>query len=355
MPAEDVARNNTKLVILAESGGLPLAFRAVIRWSRVLRKLHLRAADSRLLATLSLMSLPLLLLAIRHWPYRPLSAFWAVWLTLCDSLIILLSWHTWDSFMAARETVNDLLRDASNEEVSKLEMWYRSALKATPQATVCACISGLTLWAALRLPSPVVERVPVAIVSLVLSGFIAGHAAYFIICTAIFCRRIALMSGLSLRWSDPINTPGLVALSRAVQLEALMGIVLFFVTAAPLTYAYVRVHNVSTRALYICAMIIPLACILVIGVVIQTWLAVPAQAAKAQTLEELAASIEKARGGRDLSLMNASDLGTVRSHIEMYQLLSGCGESFFSGGVVTQYLASIGAATVPFVIAFLLR
>jgi hypothetical protein len=306
-------------------------------------------------AVSSIMALPLILLAIRQWPYRPLSAFWAVWLALCDSLIILLSWRAWDAFIETRSPVIDMVQDAPAEELVALERSYLRVFRRGPQLLVCGLGALVTLWAALQLPNSIVERVPVSIVSLLVSGFVAGHAFYFILNTALMVRKASRMSNLRLRWNDPINTPGLVSLSRADQLEAQMGMILFFVVAVPLTYAYVNVHKTGVRLIYLGEMLLPLLCIIVVGLVIQSWLAHPARRFKHATLEEFSASIDMLRAGRSVGSLETKDLARIKEQLDVYELLSNTADSFFRGSVVTQYLTSVAAATVPFIIAFLLQ
>ena len=301
------------------------------------------------------MSLPLILLTIRQWPYHPLSAFWALWLAICDSLIILLSWRAWDAFMETRSPVIDMLQDAHDEELTALENSYLRAFHRGPQLCVRGLVALGTLWVALRLPSPIVERVPATIVSLLVSGFIAGHAFYFIIWTALMIRKASRISNLRLRWNDPINTPGLLSLSKANQFEAQMGMILFFVVAAPLTYAYIKVHKTDVRLLYLGEMILPLLCIIVIGLVIQSWLADPARRFKRATLAEFAASIDALRAGRHVGLIQNNDLARIKEQLDVYELLNNTADSFFRGGVITQYLTGIAAAGVPFIIAFILQ
>lgn len=343
------------LAIFEECSGIPLIFSAIQYWERLLQRLGIQKEFARVLAATSVMFLPLAFLAIRHWPYRTLSAFWAVWLALCDSLIILLSWRAWDAFVETRSPVIDMLETAPAAELDALESSYLRAFRWAPQLCVCGIAALVTLWVALQLPSPVVERVPVTIVSLIVSGFVAGHAFYFIIYTALMCRRVSRIPNLQLRWNDPINTPGLLALSRANQFEAQMGMILFFVVVVPLTYAYIKVHNTDVRLLYIFEMVLPLVCIIVIGLVVQGWLAAPARKLKRTTLGEISASIDTLRAGRAIGMLQSGDLAQIKEQLEVYELLTNSADSFFRGGVITQYLASVGAATVPFIIAFLLR
>ena len=168
-------------------------------------------------------------------------------------------------------------------------------------------------------------------------------------------RKASRMSNLRLRWNDPINTPGLVSLSRADQLEAQMGMILFFVVAVPLTYAYVNVHKTDVRLIYLGEMLLPLLCIIVVGLVIQSWLAHPARRLKHATLEEFSASIDMLRAGRSVGSLETKDLARIKEQLDVYELLSNTADSFFRGSVVTQYLTSVAAATVPFIIAFLLQ
>ena len=91
LPSPAADRSNS-LRIFDERAGIPLTFQAIRYWERFLRRHGIKRDFSRVLATCSIMSLPLILLVIRQLPYRPLSGFWAVWLTMCDSLIVLLSW-----------------------------------------------------------------------------------------------------------------------------------------------------------------------------------------------------------------------------------------------------------------------
>ncbi len=355
MPLNASGSRSSSLLIFDESGGTPLIFYAILYWEKFLRRLGVKKEFSRVLAVSSIMSLPLVLLVVRQWPYRPLSAFWAVWLALCDSLIILLSWQSWDTFMETRSPVIDMLQDAPDEELASLENSYLRVFRRGPQLCICCLGALVTLWVALQLPSPIVERVPVTIVSLLVSGFVAGHAFYFIMCTALMIRKASRIFKLRLRWNDPINTPGLFSLSKAVQLEAQLGMILFFAVAAPLTYAYVKVHKTDVRLLYLAEMLLPLLCIIVIGLVIQSWLAHPARRFKRATLEEFSASIDALRAGRAVGSLQSKDLVRIKEQLEVYELLDNTADSFFRGGVVTQYLTSIAAATVPFIIAFLLQ
>lgn len=342
-------------MILDERSGAPLIFIAIRHWERVLKRLRIPKGLVRVLAVSSIMFLPVALLAIRHWHYHTLSAFWAVWLGLCDSLIILLSWRAWDAFLETRVPVIDMLQTAPDDELDGLEHSYHRAFRWAPQLVVCGIVALVTLWVALRLPSPIVERVPATIVSLLVSGFVAGHAFYFIIYTALMCRRAAQISNIQLRWNDPINTPGLLALSKANQFEAQLGMILFFVVVVPLAYAYVKVHSTNVRLLYIFEMVLPLVCIIVIGLLVQVWLAAPARKFKRTTLGEFAASIDALRAGRTVATIQSEDLARIKEQLEVYELLNNSADSFFRGGVITQYLASVGAATVPFIVAFLLQ
>jgi hypothetical protein len=98
LPVNTSVDKSNSLLIFDESGGTPFIFYAIRYWEGFLRRLGVKKEFSRVLAVSSITSLPLVLLAIRQWPYRPLSAFWAVWLALCDSLIILLSWRVMGCF-----------------------------------------------------------------------------------------------------------------------------------------------------------------------------------------------------------------------------------------------------------------
>jgi hypothetical protein len=129
--------------------------------------------------------------------------------------------------METRSPVIDMLQDAPDEELASLENSYLRVFRRGPELCICGLVALVTLWVALQLPAPIVERVPVTIVSLLVSGFVAGHAFYFIMCTALMVRKASRVSNLRLRWNDPINTPGLFSLSKADQLEAQMGMILF--------------------------------------------------------------------------------------------------------------------------------
>jgi hypothetical protein len=352
---KDAGDRSDSLLIFDERAGIPFVFQTIKCWEVPLRKWGIKEPYLRILATCSIASVPLILLAIRHWPYRPLTAFWAVWLALCDSLIVLLSWRSWDAFMGTRSSLMDMLQDVRDDELADLEKCYFQVFRRGPQLCVCSLIALITLWVALQLPSSIVERVPVTVVSLLVSGFVAGHAFYFIMNTARLVRKASRISNLRLRWNDPINTPGLVSLSKADQFEAQMGMILFLVVAAPLTYAYVNVHKVDVRVLYLGEMLLPLACIIVIGLVIQSWLADPARRHKAATLEELSASIDSLRAGRTAGSLKDANLALIKEQLEVYELLNNTADSFFRGGVVTQYLTSMAAAAVPFIVAFLLQ
>lgn len=248
-----------------------------------------------------------------------------------------------------------MLQDAPENELADLERSYILVFRTVPQLCVSTIVAVITLLVALQLPSPIVERVPATIASLLMSGLVAGHAFYFIICTAFMIRKASRISGLRLRWNDPINTPGLVFLSKADQLEAQMGLILFLVVAVPLTYAYVKADKADVRLLYLGEMLLPLICIIVIGLVIQGWLADPARKFKRETLQELAASIEAIRNQASSGRLKGDSLAQVKQYLEVYELLNATAESFIKGGVITQYLASVAAAAVPFIIAFLLQ
>jgi hypothetical protein len=355
LSSNDSAGRAKGLHIFDERAGIPFVFDAIRNWERRLRRFGVKKESSRILAVCSIISLPLALLAIRQLPYRPLTAFWAVWLAMCDSLIVLLSWRSWDAFLETRSSVIDMLQDASDDEVDNLENSYLKVFRRAPQLCVCSLVALITLWAALQLPAPIVQRVPVTIVSLLVSGFVAGHAVYLIINTALMIQKFSRISNLRLRWNDPINTPGLISLSKADQFEAQIGMILFFVVAVPLTYAYVHVHKADIRFLYLCEMFLPLLCIIVIGLVIQGWLAYPARKFKRATLEEFSASINEMRAGRSARSLQIEELARIKEQLEVYELLNNTADSFFRGGVVTQYLASIAAAAIPFIIAFLLQ
>lgn len=351
LPRNPAVGRPNSLRILDEHAGIPLIFQAIRYWEGFLRRLGIKKEFSRVLATASIMFLPLILLL----PYHPLRAFWAAWLAMCDSLIILLSWRSWDAFIETRSSVTDMLQHAPDDELAALEDSYIRVLRPAPQLFVCCLTAVVTLWAALQLPSPIVGRVPVTIVSLLVSGFVAGHALYFIICTALLIRNVSRTSNLLLRWNDPISTPGLASLSKADQIEAQMGMILFFVVAAPLTYVYVKAHKADVRLLYLGLMLLALVCVVVIGLVVQSWLADPARKLKRATLEEFAVSIGAIRAGCAVASLKSEDLTRIREQVELYELLNNTADSFFKVGVVTQYFASIAAATVPFIIAFLLR
>lgn len=177
-----------------------------------------------------------------------------------------------------------------------------------------SCCAGpiVILGAALRLPSPIVERVPATFASLLVSGFVAGHALYFIIYTIFFCRRLVRISTLSLTWNAPMNTPGLILVSRATQLQVRFGITLLFAILVPLAYAYVKVPETGIRLLCLGAMVLPLLCIAIVGIIIQGWLAVLARKAKVADLRELSGSIEATRGGRRIGEVPAKDMNIIR-------------------------------------------
>src|SRR5690348_2987595 len=112
LPLNASASKANGLLVFNESAGIPFVFSLIQHWERRLRRFGVKKEFSRALAVFSVMSLPLVLLVIRQWPYRPLSVFWAVWLAMCDSLIILLSWRSWNAFLETRLAVTDMLEDA---------------------------------------------------------------------------------------------------------------------------------------------------------------------------------------------------------------------------------------------------
>lgn len=100
---------------------------------------------------------------------------------------------------------------------------------------------------------------------------------------------------------------------------------------------------------------LPLLCIAVIGLIIQGWLAGPARKAKMVNLRDLSDSIEAAKGDRRIGEVPVEDMKIIQQQLEVYSLLDNTPESFFQSGVVSQYLASMGAACLPLILAFLLK
>lgn len=120
---------------------------------------------------------------------RAPSGFWAAWLFICNTLTVIFSWQAWEAFMDARSPVTEMPSTVPADEVAALEAWYARGISHAPQVIACSCAAALTLFTGLRIPATIAGRTPVAIASLLVSGFVAGHAFYFVVHTVLFCRK----------------------------------------------------------------------------------------------------------------------------------------------------------------------
>lgn len=348
MPAE------TRVILNAEHG-IPLVFEAVVKCVDFLARINAHWRVSRKAVVWLIALLPLLLLVVPYWSYRPLSAAWAVWLTFCSGLMILLSWRSWDQYLSVGPLFNEVLSATPQDEKEQFERWYRNVFKKIPQLLACLVGSIAVTWAALLLPVSIVERAPVTVGALLVAGFFVGHCMYFIVYTAALCHRIGGLSKIQVTWGAPFSTPGMYQLSAATQLQARLGIMLFLPVAVPLIYAYIHLSASPLKVLYLIAMVIPTLSILVIGLAAQGWLAKPVRHEKALILRDVSSSISSLLAGRSASRLSVDELGEVKGRLELFNLLSSTPDSFLRGEIVSQYAVGFATALVPFVIAFVFR
>jgi hypothetical protein len=285
--------------------------------------------------------------------------WWGIDYGALNYALLTASLHCWKRMTSAFGPLSDMLGGAHSSVSEELTSWWLASTRLRVQAIwmVVGCV-GAAVGALLLVTfsQNYVHRTVLTDTTAILSGIIAGHSIYCIVTGVLLAYRVADFPGLHLTWNCPINTPAFLEISDTARVTAQLGLVCFFLAAAPLTYVEIVTDAPVIAALYLGALLTTGGFVLVVGVGVQLRLSGRVRRAKLRVLDDLTDDIAQLRrkwGAR--GALDPDALTSLHATVGIYDAVDRSSSSYLNPAVVAQYVASTLAVMLQLVIPVLVK
>lgn len=342
------SRGHTELESLFEAGFERVLLLLVARLGWRFRwwpKSVTGAFCSALLAASWLLVLELLLL--RTVPgaalHTRLAILWLVAVSALDALTMLCAWRTWDLWVKAAPSMDELSYGCDNKE--NILQWYAKTLAITPQLIASAAFAAcgtIFLFLVSHTLSKKLEVTPLSYLGVAWTCALGANAIYWLIVNPEMTRRILRLQRLHLIWHSPASTPAIIKLSRGY------GFCTSAVLVAALSTEFLALQISSygtdglLSALTIFVPSLTGAIALFVGLAPHFWLYGAVRNARQVTLSRLEVLI----GKEPPSTRKAAE--RVHQHVELYRLVERSPGLPFSTAAMVQYAAAVLGSLVAY-------
>lgn len=293
-------------------------------------------------------------------------AFGLIWLPVFILLCYLqmtCSWHMWLRVKGCAPSIDQLVQNVPEDVQRRLALdlrrwtssWWLIAAMIAFTAAACTVVAiepedyfgknGLSFT---------------ALFMIMMVGFISGYGGYITFMGWRVVRQILRLPNLKCSWPVPFNTEALLLISRTASRTAAWGVLIFLVAQIPLTYHFVRHRTIPITVLYVASFLLMIGLITLVGLTVPVMLSNIVLRAKDDALAQIARQIEFSNNAHKsrLSLRrkySAQYLERLERHVSIYRAVNDAPGSFVSSATVTQYIASLAAVLLQFIIPVLVK
>jgi hypothetical protein len=263
-----------------------------------------------------------------------------------DFLILEAIYIAWRQYCIAAPLLNSVL-DVSPTDHSRLVTWLRTWLRPFPQ--VVACATAAIALSMLCWTEQLATLSALSVAAVIVTGCAVGQALYLNVLTVLLGRFFRDVPSIRVTWANPIGTPGMVSLNRAVQTQARAGLGLLALVSLPLTYAYLGRHTLGASLGYLVMITLAAGSVIVVGITVQIWLAEPIRKERAKILaklsEQIQADNEKIDGSSGSAMAGDDTIDRLKARLELFKSLAGTPAAFWGSGSFLRY----ALAAVPII------
>lgn len=284
-------------------------------------------------------------------------AIWTPYYSAFNFCQILFPWLVWRRIEAGAASLDSIFAITARHERGRIVRQLRCWLST--RRLLWFMIPGGLTGLAIAFVSPHMtggEMRPSRLLSLLVTGALVGHSLVLITIATVVPSRISLAT-LDLRWNAPLDTPGLVVLSRSVSLTAQLGFALFLIVQIRIGYSVISDPTGAVLVAYVVTSLTSAGFVTLVGIVVQRALSTPASTQRDRTLAELATKIRGLRA--DMLARNGIRgmvaLVSLRAYVDLYSTVAATPVSFVRTSILSQYIGSLLGVVLQLAIPLVLK